>query len=59
MCTYKKTPSNPFGIRTSEIIGLKVLQNEHFRKNPRGWDLWRPFTGSVRIAPARTIPEGR
>ncbi|HYA98500.1 MAG TPA: hypothetical protein VEH49_10415, partial [Methylomirabilota bacterium] len=25
------SPSNPFRIRTSEIIGLKVLQNEHFR----------------------------
>jgi hypothetical protein len=23
-------------MRTSKIIGLKVLQNEHFRKNPGG-----------------------
>src|SRR5713101_4456396 len=34
--TSKKVPSNSFRMRTYKNKGLKVLQNEHFRKNPVG-----------------------
>jgi len=39
MNTSTISPFNSFRIRTSEIIGLKVLWNEHFHKNPGGWGL--------------------
>jgi hypothetical protein len=36
MRTSEKSRFNSFRMCTSKIIGLKVLQNEHFRKNPGG-----------------------
>jgi len=40
--TYKKVPSNSFRMRTYKNKGLKVLQNEHLQKNPRGRGLFPP-----------------
>jgi hypothetical protein len=55
MNTSEKSPFNSFRMRTSKIIGLKVLQNEHFQKKRGGGgglvrltkNLFSPFLPSL------------
>ena len=55
MCTCDKMANNPFRIRTSRIIGLEVLWNEHFRENHGGRGLPEEIPeGLCRRAPPRT-----